>query len=210
MPAQCPRGSQIQAYLSTDVDRITVAKPPTECNIVFAMFLQCTPMSSTLLLTVSTRLLVRMNGGLSTLYFVLLLPAARQDDVLPCSSANSTPSNPSVVSFVWVLHAILLRFVSNAQMSVISPGRVFREPRPRMLSSSVSPCHTKRNSVSEVGLQGELSIARCFFFSHDGCFVDVRTRLCGSVSTELHDVRRNVSLCGVIVLPGARHWVLEL
>ena len=32
----------------------------------------------------------------------------------------------------------------------------------------------------------------------------------GSVSTELHDVRRNVSLCGVIVLPGVRHWVLEL
>ena len=45
-------------------------------------------------------------------YFVLLLPAARQDDVLPCNRTNSTPSNPSVVSFVWVLHAILLRFVS--------------------------------------------------------------------------------------------------
>ena len=102
-----PRGWQIQAYLSTDVDRISVAKPFTECNIVFAMFLQCTPMSSTLLLTVATRLLVRMNGGLfSTLYFVLLLPAARQDDVLPCNR------NRSVVSFVWVLHAILLRFVS--------------------------------------------------------------------------------------------------
>ena len=35
-------------------------------------------------------------------------------------------------------------------------------------------------------------------------------RLWGSVSTELHDVRRNVSLCGVIVLPGVRHCVLEL
>ena len=45
-------------------------------------------------------------------YFVLLLPAARQDDVLPCNRTNSTPSNPSVVSFVWVLHAILLRYVS--------------------------------------------------------------------------------------------------
>ena len=30
------RGSQIQAYLSTDVDRIMVAKPLTECNIVFS------------------------------------------------------------------------------------------------------------------------------------------------------------------------------
>ena len=30
-----PRGSQIPAYLSTDVDRIMVAKPLTECNIVF-------------------------------------------------------------------------------------------------------------------------------------------------------------------------------
>ena len=90
-----PRGWQIQAYLSTDVDRITVAKPFTECNIVFAMFLQCTPMSSTLLLTVSTRLLVRMNGGLfSTLYFVLLLPAARQDDVLPCNRTKQHTQQP--------------------------------------------------------------------------------------------------------------------
>ena len=30
-----PRGSHIRAYLSTDVDRIMVAKPLTECNIVF-------------------------------------------------------------------------------------------------------------------------------------------------------------------------------
>ena len=30
------RGSQIQAHLSTDVDRIMVAKPLTECNIVFS------------------------------------------------------------------------------------------------------------------------------------------------------------------------------
>ena len=56
-----------------------------------------------------------------------------------------------------------------------------------MLSSSVSPCHTKRNSVSEVGLQGELSIARCFFFSHDGCFVDVRST---SVGISVHGIAR--------------------
>ena len=31
-----PRGSQIQAYLSTDVDRTMVAKALTECNIVFS------------------------------------------------------------------------------------------------------------------------------------------------------------------------------
>ena len=58
-----PRGSQIQAYLSTDVDRNMDGKPLTECNMVFAMFLEGTPMSSTLSLTVSTRLLVRMFGG---------------------------------------------------------------------------------------------------------------------------------------------------
>ena len=36
-----PRGSQILAYLSTDVDRIMVAKPLKECNNVLAMFLEC-------------------------------------------------------------------------------------------------------------------------------------------------------------------------
>ena len=131
-----PRGWQIQAYLSTDVDRITVAKPFTECNIVFAMFLQCTPMSSTLLLTVSTRLLVRMNGGLfSTLYFVLLLPAARQDDVLPC---NRTKQHTQQHGRLFRLCGCFMRFFSDTrahmsshgshqsqifQLSVIAPGR---------------------------------------------------------------------------------------
>ena len=40
--------------------------------------------------------------------------------------------------------------------------------------------------MSEVGLQGELSIAR-FFFSHDGCFVDVRST---SVGISVHGIAR--------------------
>ena len=59
-------------------------------------------MSSTLL-TESTRRLVHMQRAVSPL-FVLLVPAVferRLDDVFPRSSANSAPSNPSVVSFVW-------------------------------------------------------------------------------------------------------------
>ena len=78
-------------------------------------------MSSTLLLTVSTRFLARMQRG-CVAYFVVLLPAARQDDVLPCNRTNSTPSNPSVVSFVWVLHAILLRFASADVRDCVRPS----------------------------------------------------------------------------------------
>ena len=41
--------------------------------------------------------------------------------------------------------------------------------------------------MSEVGLHGELSIARCLFFSHDGCFVDVRST---SVRISVHGIAR--------------------
>ena len=158
-----PRGSQIQAYLSTDVDRIMVAKPLTECNIVFfQMFLQGTPMSSTLLLVVSTRFLVRMQRGCVATYFVLLLPA----DVLPC---NRTNTEQPVGGFVCVSASCvssqlrerrcprMVRTQSNAQLSLIVQCRVLRHPRPRMLSS-----------VSEIGLHGgPLSSARWFLL----CFL---------------------------------------
>ena len=44
------------------------------------------------------------------------------------------------------------------------------------------------------------------------CFltIDVSWMFAARLCTELHDVRRGVSLCGVVVAPGGGHWVLEL
>ena len=95
----------------------------------------------------------------------MFLPAEflrRQDDVFPCSSANSTPSNPSVVSFVRVLHAFLLSFESADVRSWFDVSWMFA------------------------------------------------ARLRESVSTELHDVRRGVALCGVVFPPGGGHCISEL
>ena len=137
-----PRGSQVQAYLSTDGDRTMVAKPLTECNIVFAMLLDRTSMSSTLLLTViatsrahvwrnvfehiflegasmsstllteSTRRLVHMQRAVSPLFCFARARRFFSADWMMSSQALPTPSNPLAVPFVRVLHACLLSYES--------------------------------------------------------------------------------------------------
>ena len=76
-------------------------------------------------------------------------------DRMVCSHATSPQHTEQPVGDV---HAILLSYQSadvrarfapesNSQLSVIAPGRVLRHPRPRMLSSSVSPCHIHNETV---------------------------------------------------------------
>ena len=76
-------------------------------------------------------------------------------DRMVCSHATALQHTEQPVGDV---HAFLLSYESadvrarfapesNSQLSVIAPGRVFRHPRPRMLSSSVSPCHIHNETV---------------------------------------------------------------
>ena len=148
------RGSQIQAHLSTDVDRIMVAKPPIECNIVLAMFLEGTPMSSTLLLTVSTRPLVRMCGGLCS----ACRKMAQTGWCAPMQQHKQHTEQP-----VGDVHAILLSYVSAGVRDCARPSASPSQATDVELVRVAMP-HTQRNSVSEIGLHGEpLSSARCFF-----------------------------------------------
>ena len=76
-------------------------------------------------------------------------------DRMVCSHATAPQHTEQPVGDV---HAFLLGYQSadvrawftpesNSQLSVIAQGRVPRHPRPRMLSSSVSPCHIHNETV---------------------------------------------------------------
>ena len=192
-----------------------VAKPLTECNIVFffQMFLQGTPMSSTLLLVVSTQFLVRMQRSIVSPLILCCRcpPHYRRQDVFPMQSAQTAHRATRRLISLCVGASCVSSQHSRAQMSVhfapqcagVRDCAVFREPRPWMLSSSVSPCHTLNGTVFLKSVCRVNCRARCFFFlmmDVSWMFAHVCANQC--LRTELHDVRRNVSLCGVIVLPG--------
>ena len=140
-------------------------KPLTECNIVF--FSNVSSGHANVQHVVVGGVLTTSRVHVWRIVFCL---PHHGTDRMVCSHATAPQHTEQPVGDV---HAFLLGYQSadvrawfapesNSQLSVIAPGRVLRHPRTRMLSSSVSPCHTQRNSVSEIGLHGE---PRCFLFS---------------------------------------------
>ena len=69
-------------------------------------------------------------------------------------------------------------------------------------ATDVEVCVRNRFARWTVVQRALVSVVR----SHD-CSWMFSARRCESVSTELEDMKRGVSLCGVIVPPGGGHWI---